>query len=750
MDDDYERTVEQPALKAEAMPAITLITKNVANFFAAKQSIELYNSVPFSTNVSQALFRVLLPVIQPNTELKNLFTSKLLAVDTGIWGDVVHKDPNEFFETHVFGRDFPSVLDNSFQLSSDTKFMSRFVSLISNQLNKSLDGKQLPLIANIEKFSKDINLSTVEQKLLTNFALCWARRPFRDVACAIALTSLAEAAEVLSKLIKEPAEDVLKCLKPSSALRSLNLVDTLQSNSITDLSDIMRVRPEIFIPLLDEHSDIGSALFPIASETQLLPEDFKHIEKESSQIIALLKSACKTKTKGVNILIYGPPGTGKSQLARVCASSASAILREVACADQVDGESLSSSGRYAALQIGQVFSNKAGNTVLLFDEAEDAFPTEATRLIGSGKQANGKAWVNNLLENNLVPVIWISNSISQIDPAYLRRFQFHLELKEPSAEARDLMVRKSLDGLNLADSQFSNLLARKSLAPGLLTSAAKFTKLVSAETGDDHGELISAWLDRADDAMGNKNKNDDSRSMPTTYNPDFLNLDTQFPVSKIINALKDRRQGTLCFYGSPGTGKTALAEHIAQSIGVPLMIRKASDLVSKYVGETEQNLAKMFEEAENSNSLLLLDEADSFMQDRRGAQRTWEVTEVNEMLQQMERFKGIFICTTNLLDRVDEAALRRFSFKVKFKPLTSEQRIRMFASECLGDINLIPNQTVLKVLAELDALTPGDFAVVRRQEILFNEKLAAEDFVKQLQAEHAAKPAQRESKKIGF
>ena len=104
------------------------------------------------------------------------------------------------------------------------------------------------------------------------------------------------------------------------------------------------------------------------------------------------------------------------------------------------------------------------------------------------------------------------------------------------------------------------------------------------------------------------------------------------------------------------------------------MVKQASDLMSKYVGETEQNMAAMFREAEAEKAVLLLDEADSFLQDRRGAQRTYEVTEVNEMLQGMERFDGIFVCTTNLLDRIDQAALRRFTFKIRFMPLTAAQR----------------------------------------------------------------------------
>ena len=94
----------------------------------------------------------------------------------------------------------------------------------------------------------------------------------------------------------------------------------------------------------------------------------------------------------------------------------------------------------------------------------------------------------------------------------------------------------------------------------------------------------------------------------------------------------------------------------------------------------------MFEEAEAEQAVLLLDEADSFLRSRRMAERNYEVSEVNEMLQGMERFAGVFICTTNLFDELDEAALRRFTFKIRFKPLTPEQRERMFVAEALdGD-----------------------------------------------------------------
>ncbi|MEO6856437.1 MAG: ATP-binding protein, partial [Rhodoferax sp.] len=170
----------------------------------------------------------------------------------------------------------------------------------------------------------------------------------------------------------------------------------------------------------------------------------------------------------------------------------------------------------------------------------------------------------------------------------------------------------------------------------------------------------------------------------------------------------------------------------------------------KYVGETEQKMAAMFKEAEAEKAVLLLDEADSFLQDRRGAQRTYDVTEVNEMLQGMERYRGIFVCTTNLLDRIDQAALRRFTFKIQFKPLLRSQRETMFLVEALGGDAARWSETLHSRLAKLDQLCPGDFAAVKRQVEILDTALSPDEFMDQLEAEHRIKPEVREARGMGF
>ena len=229
-----------------------------------------------------------------------------------------------------------------------------------------------------------------------------------------------------------------------------------------------------------------------------------------------------------------------------------------------------------------------------------------------------------------------------------------------------------------------------------------------------------------------------------------MNTESRFELPKIIEALRRKSYGTLCFYGPPGTGKTALAEHIAQALQLPLMIRQASDIMSKFVGETEQNMARMFEEAQNENAVLLLDEADSFLRSRRMAERNYEVSEVNEMLQGMERFTGMFICTTNLFQELDEAALRRFTFKIQFKPLTAAQRERMFVTEALADDASQFTAEQAGRLMQLSALAHGDFASVKRQVDVLGEVFEPDEFLSQLEAEHRLKPEMRQQRGMGF
>lgn len=131
------------------------------------------------------------------------------------------------------------------------------------------------------------------------------------------------------------------------------------------------------------------------------------------------------------------------------------------------------------------------------------------------------------------------------------------------------------------------------------------------------------------------------------------------------------------FHGDSGTGKTLAAEALARRLEMPLMVVDVSRVTSKYVGETEERLEALFQEAEGFRALLFLDEADSFFGARTeisDSNDRYANLETNYLLQRIERFEGIVVLATNLKKNIDDAFTRRFRFIVAFdKPVAHEQ-----------------------------------------------------------------------------
>jgi len=615
---------------------------------------------------------------------------------------------------------------------------------------------------NIDALVGLLQLNPAERALLLYGTLARYQRELRGLLVEFKVSNAQEAYAAIARVAGVDEREVAEALRAGSRLERIGMVENLISeHNITDLADLMKVSEQLPPVLMREYREPGDLMAVFtrpAAHTELTPTDFHFVADDVKVLSGLLKNAVARKTKGVNVLLYGPPGTGKTELAKVCAQQAGLELYEVEYADR-DGNSLAGRDRYRSLQISQVFLKSSQDVALLFDEVEDVFPalpSDTAQLMArldagdtGSSSVNGKAWVNQILESNPVPVIWITNRIEQIDPAFRRRFQYHLELKSPPPGAREALVTRALAGVTVSDGFAARLATRRALTPAQVRTAVRFAELAG---GPDEAEaLIERQLAHADKALGGGNSRErGARPVVTTYDLGLINVESRFEVPAVVEALRRRGHGALCFFGPPGTGKTALAEHIAHALGKPLMIRQASDLVSKFVGETEQNMARMFEEAMTEEAVLLLDEADSFLRSRRMAERNYEVSEVNEMLQGMERFGGVFICTTNLFDELDEAALRRFTFKIRFKPLEAAQRLAMFVTEALAGDSAGLSIEQRHRLTALDQLAPGDFAAVKRQVDILGVPFDADEFLAQLESEHRVKPEVRQRRGIGF
>ena len=446
-----------------------------------------------------------------------------------------------------------------------------------------------------------------------------------------------------------------------------------------------------------------------------------------------------TNQKGVNVLLYGVPGTGKTELTKLLANELKKSLYEISYSDH-DDEPIDGRKRLEAYKSAQaLLSNK--DIFLMFDEVEDVLNNDDNPL---SKRQKNKAWINRILENNLIPTVWITNNVRSIDNAIIRRFDIVIEVAIPNKSKRVEIINKFSQN-QLSIDAISKLASNETIAPALISRASKVvSSLGGFENKDSAFEMI---IDNTLKAQGYDGiKENSSISLPKTYNPNYIN--SSMDLEKLTLGIGKSQNARICLYGPAGTGKSAYGKYIAEKLDKSVIIKKGSDLLSKWLGETEKNIANAFKEAKEEGSVLIFDEVDSFLANRNNANKNWEITQVNEMLVQMESFNGIFIATTNLMDNLDPASLRRFDLKMEFTYLKPEQASKLFISECENiGLNKISNDDTKKIKS-LSLLTPGDFAAVFRQN-RFNPIENVNDFYQRLKSEVTIKTIDS-SKKMGF
>jgi transitional endoplasmic reticulum ATPase len=599
---------------------------------------------------------------------------------------------------------------------------------------------------NIKRLGVLVGLSPVDCRILEFVVLLHAESLLDDAADHLGQLNSVKIMRILSVLLGLPLADVRASLASQGLLARSGLVtiDPRGTGYLRAKLDLLSqdFADRVLCSDADPVALLRDVIAPTAPAT-LSMADFSHVQDALSVMLPYLRHAAGDARRGVNVFIYGPPGTGKSELARAVAAELGKELFQVASEDS-DGDPIGGERRLRAYRAGQSFLT-GQSTLIVFDEVEDVFNGNKSLFSMPSAAQTRKAWMNRALEENPVPTLWLSNSIDGIDPAFVRRFDMVLELPVPPKRQRQAIIRQACDGL-LDEETVLRIAEVETLVPAVVSRAASVVRTIRADLGaaaaqDAVVQLVSGTL--AGQGHGRLPARTGASAAP--YDPALVRCDTD--LAALAAGLQPGRAGRLCLYGPPGTGKTAFGRWLAEQLDMPLQVVRASDLLSAYVGQTEGNIAGTFRAAADAGALLMIDEVDSFLQDRRGAQRSWEVTAVNEMLTQIECFMGLLVVSTNLIDGLDQAALRRFDLKLKFDYLDAAQARALLERHCEA-LGLAGAADAFPALNLVRQLTPGDFAAVARQH-RFRPLGDAGAFTRALAVESGLK-GQEASKPIGF
>ncbi len=614
------------------------------------------------------------------------------------------------------------------------------------KLNKKAPFKSSKLLEkNLDRISKLIVLNEYEREIL-EFVILLKHYDILDNAINLLGENIntSRAKRLLSALLDFPLEYINEVFASHATFNHSGLLQLDRDNAYSFSSKFQLLNYEFSDNMLNHDNEImemvKNSIRP-ASVGTLEIDDYSYIKGDLEILLPYLNKALESRQKGVNILLYGLPGTGKTELTKTIAKILGIKLYEVSYSDN-DGDPIDGTARLRVYKTAQALLSKH-KTILMYDEAEDVFESYEGGFFMLPKRQSDKAWINKILENNILPTIWITNNIESIDNAIIRRFDMSIEMPIPAKSKRADIIKKYSDNI-LDEKTVEYLSEHEGIAPALVSSAVKVANIVPTEKKD---KVVLKLINNTLKAQGHEEVNKDGeQNLPENYSLEFIHADTN--LEELVEGIKEHNSARICLYGASGTGKSAFAKYIAKVLDKPFIIKSGSSLMSKWVGDTEKNIARAFKEAEEEKAVLIFDEVDGFLAERGQAKVNWEVTQVNEMLVQMEKLNGIFIATTNLMEHLDRASLRRFDLKLEFKFLKPEQLEKIFLSYCKALKISEPSKEEISELKSFKQITPGDFATIARQS-RFKKIDNVKEFIARLKDEMTIKKLEN-GKIMGF
>lgn len=568
-----------------------------------------------------------------------------------------------------------------------TKNLYKFFDLIS------LTDKNLKAYIEFLMYSR---ISTFNKKLLFNLK--------SDESCLKVLNI-----KRLNKAILDKYKDILF---------------THSSLSIFNVNDKKKLIDTLVFGLFTEFNsdqEFENFFLPKLKTVELTSNDFKYIQ-QYDYLKSILSNALQKGIKGINILFYGSPGTGKSALARVLINEVTKNGYEVPCGinnfnfihDDMrisdTKTNINSSTRIEQFFLLNNIIKNTKNSIILYDEAEDFFTQD--KVCNQSKLA-----INEILEENTNPVIWTTNSLYCMQKSFLRRFTYAINIDALPNDVYNGILNKLLNKYDVVvNDNIKNIILNYKPSVGILEKVLK----TYSETNVKN---LNCLKENLLDNLKAENYGENLNTIVTNKSKFNIQLtNTSENLEEIVNALKENKRldFSMLLYGVPGSSKTSFGRYLAEQLNLKVINKNYTDLSSMWVGETEKNIKKLFEEAKRDKALIILDECDVLLQDRTKAYRSWEISQTEALLTCMEEHPYPFIMTTNLYDNLDQAVMRRILYKIKHDYLTYNQ-IKI-AFDFFFNIKLNDDE------ATINNVTSGDFAIIKKKAEYLN-KLTDKDWL---------------------
>lgn len=632
-----------------------------------------------------------------------------------------------------------AVRDNSDRLEVIEHLLACFKQKVASS-SYCLD--QEPWVVNLIKISRIFQLNENEIDFLMILFHVHHLDLVDNTLSQIQISTTSKLLEVMEDIWALPRKHLQMVLAKESGLISNEIIlldlggftSSLKGRASLDINFIQAVGSEGC-----GDDELQSYFFKYEHKTTLRHESFL---LKMDELEKLKKIMCQSKREnliGINILIYGPAGTGKTEFIKMVAEKSGIKLAVIQIKDSSENSYSSPKrnhqygdsykGKMLALRFCSKICESQKNNVILMDDADDILNMDDGSISKfSGGSSRNRPTLLKALEENKTPVIWIVNNYQEIDPAIKRRFTWSLKFDYPRPRERieiwKNVIEETKVNFSFGESELKRLAYYYPLTPALITNCIKSSQMIS----DDQVELdeLEHQLQRSCELMYDikpKNMSSKFNFSQKDYNVDWIH--SSYSVEKIVKAMsrfvndhghhEKSNSLSLCIGGRSGTGKTAFAHYLSHQLCRKIIVKKSSDLFSPFVGVTEANIADAFRVAEEQEAILFFDELDSFFKTRLNLDKPGVCSHINEVLTQMDSFKGVFIGASNFLNKLDYAYLRRFHMKVEFYPLHNELKMGAFKT-FFPEIKLPgagERKAFYKSLLNITCLCLGDFKAVQ-------------------------------------